>query len=149
VAAQAIELAELSLDRLHFDPTHLVFHGAYPSSQPRQSDTHWPPTNSSNIPPAHITHGYGDNTRLLQVGVTSIVDDLGAVPILGQCLDGSQNGHTAIHQQCDWLFAEGLLRPGALMISDRGTFSVEHVARMRRHDCNVLCSVPWGDYREL
>jgi hypothetical protein len=77
------------------------------------------------------------------------VDELGAVPILGQCLDGNHNGHTAIRQQCDWLLAEGLLRPGALMISDRGTFSVEHVARLHRHDCHVLCSVPWADYRQL
>src|SRR4029077_5492137 len=57
--------------------------------------------------------------------------------------------HTAIRQQCDWLLAEGLLRPGTLMISDRGTFSVEHGARLHRHGCHVLCSVPWGDYREL
>src|SRR5438309_10844684 len=33
--------------------------------------------------------------------------------------------------------------PGALLISDRGTFSVEHVARLHRHGCPVLCSVPW------
>jgi hypothetical protein len=78
-----------------------------------------------------------------------VVDELGAVPLLGQCLDGNQNGHTAIRQQCDWLYTAGLLRPGALMISDRGTFSVEHVARLHRHDCQVLCSVPWADYREL
>jgi transposase len=149
VAAQAIELAELSLDRLHFDPTHLVFHGAYESSQPRPGDTPWPPTDSSAVPPAHITHGYGDDTKLIQVGLTSVVDELGAVPLLGQCLDGNQNGHTAIRQQCDWLLAEGMLQPGALMISDRGTFSVEHVARLRRHDCHVLCSVPWENYREL
>ena len=70
-------------------------------------------------------------------------------PSLGQCLDGNLNGHTAIRQQCDWLLREGFLRPGSLMISDRGTFSVEHVARLHRHDCHVLCSVPWGDYREL
>src|SRR5206468_6064621 len=60
VASQAIHLAELSLDRLHFDPTHLVFYGAYASSQPRPQDTIWPPTDSSSsILPAHITHGYG------------------------------------------------------------------------------------------
>jgi transposase len=149
VAAQAIHLAELSLDRLHFDPTHLIFYGAYESSQPRPQDTVWPPTDSSSILPAHITHGYGDDAKLIQVGLTSFVDELGAVPLLGQCLDGNQNGHTAIRQQCDWLRAAGLLRPGALMISDRGTFSVEHVARLHRHDCQVLCSVPWADYREL
>lgn len=149
VAAQTILLAELSLDRLHFDPTHLSFHGAYPSSQPRPQDLPWPPTTGSDIPPAHITHGYGDDTKLIQVGVTSIVDELGAVPILGQCLDGSQNGHTAIQQQCDWLLEEGLLREGSLLISDRGTFSVAHVARLHRHDCHVLCSVPWADYQQL
>ena len=35
------------------------------------------------------------------------------------------------------------------MVSDRGTFSAAHVARLHRHDCNVLCSVPWHDYRAL
>jgi hypothetical protein len=149
VAVQAIHLAELSLDRLHFDPTHLAFHGAYESSQPRPAATPWPPGAGGDVPPAHITHGYGDDAKLIQVGLTSVVDDLGAVPLLGQCLDGNHNGHTAIRQQCDWLLAQGLLRPGSLMISDRGTFSVEHVARLHRHGCHVLCSVPWADYREL
>lgn len=136
-------------DRLHFDPTHLVFHGAYESSQPRPATTPWPPATGSDVPPAHLTHGYGDDAKLIQVGLTSVVDDLGAVPLLGQCLDGNHNGHTAIRQQCDWLLAEGLLRPGSLMISDRGTFSVEHVARLHRHGCHVLCSAPWADYRDL
>jgi hypothetical protein len=149
VAAQTLLLAELSLDRLHFDPTHLIFYGAYESSQPRPPATPWPPAAGGDVPPAHITRGYGDDAKLIQVGLTSVVDELGAVPILGQCIDGNQNGHTAIRQQCDWLLAEGLLRPGTLMISDRGTFSVEHVARLHRHDCPVLCSVPWGDYRAL
>lgn len=149
VAAQTIQLAELSLDYLHFDPTHLIFHGAYASSQPRPEDTPWPPTEDHETPPAHITHGYGDDSKLIQVGLTSVVDELGAVPLLGQCLDGNQNGHTAIRQQCDWLYAEKLLRPGAVMISDRGTFSLEHVARLHRNECHVLCSVPWADYAAL
>jgi transposase len=149
VAAQAIHVGELSTDRLHFDPTHLTFTGAYTSSQPRPQSTVWPPTDSGDIPPAHITHGYGADTKLIQVGLTAVVDELGAVPLLGQCLDGNHNGHTAIRQQCDWLRAAGLLRPGALLISDRGTFSVDHVARLHRHDCHVLCSVPWADYRAL
>jgi transposase len=150
VAAQTIHLAELSLDRLHFDPTHLSFYGAYESSQPRPLTTPWPPSAASDgIPPAHITHGHGDDAKLIQVGLTCVVDELGAVPILGQCLDGNRNGHTAIAQQCDWLLQENILQPGALMVSDRGTFSVEHVARLHRHGCHVLCSVPWQDYRSL
>jgi hypothetical protein len=149
IAAQTIHLAELSLDRLHFDPTHLIFHGAYEASRPRPATTPWPPAAGGDVPPAHITHGYGDEAKLIQVGVTSVVDELGAVPILSQCLDGNHNGHTAIRQQCDWLRAADLLRPGTLLISDRGTFSVEHVARLHRYGCPVLCSVPWADYRAL
>src|SRR3984893_16867161 len=86
VAAQAIHLAELSLDRLHFDPTHLIFHGAYDSSQPRAATSPWPPRARGDTPPAHITHGYGDDAKLIQVGLTSVVDERGAVPLLGQCL---------------------------------------------------------------
>jgi hypothetical protein len=149
VASQAIHTAELSLDRLHFDPTHLYFYGAYAASQPRPADTPWPPPAGGDVPPAHITYGYGADTKLVQVGVTAVVDELGAVPILSQVLDGNQNGRTAIHQQCDWLHEAGLLRSGSLLISDRGTYSVEHVARLHRHGCHVLCSVPWADYREL
>jgi transposase len=149
VAAQAIHLGELSLERLHFDPTHVHFQGAYTSSQPRPPDMPWPTPVGGDLPPAHITHGYGADDKLIHVGVTSVVDDLGAVPLLSQCLDGNHNGHTAIHQQCDWLLAVGLLRPGAVMISDRGTFSVDHVARLHRHGCHVLCAVPWDDYRTL
>jgi len=98
---------------------------------------------------AHPGQAHGDDAKLIQVGVTSVVDELGAVPLLSQCLDGNRNGHTAIREQCDWLLEENLLRPGTLMVSDRGTFSVEHVARLHRHGCPVLCSVPWPDYRAL
>jgi hypothetical protein len=151
VAARALQVAQLPRDRLHFDPTHLTFCGTYEASQPRPTEFPWPPTAiaTAEVSPAHITHGYGAKTKLIQVGMTSVVDDLGAVPILGHCLDGSCNGHTAIHQASDWLLEAGLLQPGTLMVSDRGTFSVDHVARLHRHGCPVLCSVPWGDYQDL
>src|ERR1700738_2525426 len=68
VAAQTIHLAELSLVCLHFDPPHLIFHGAYESSQPRPATTTWPPAGGA-IPPAHITHGYGADEKLIQVGI--------------------------------------------------------------------------------
>jgi hypothetical protein len=64
-------------------------------------------------------------------------------------LDGNDNNHTAIRQQTEWLLDLGLLPPGALLVSDRGTFSVEHVARLHRHGCHVLCSAPWADYQAL
>jgi Domain of unknown function (DUF4277) len=148
-AAQAIHRADLPPDRLHFDPAHLIFAGAYESSRPRPPTTPWPPTTAADVPPAHATHGHGDDAKLIQVGVTSVVGELGAVPIPSQCLDGNHDGRTATRRQCDWLPAGGLLRPGALLVSDRGTFSVGHVARLHRHGCPVPCSVPWEDYRGL
>jgi transposase len=149
IAAEALRLAELSPQRLHFDTTHLIFHGAYEASRPRPDETPWPPRSSAGVPPAHITHGYAADEKLIHVGITAAVDDLGALPILGQCLDGNHNNHTAIRQQSEWLLDQGLLSPGALLVSDRGTFSVEHVARLHRHGCHVLCSAPWADYQAL
>jgi transposase len=149
VAAEALHLAELSPQRLHFDTTHLIFYGAYEASQPRPDNTPWPPRSSAGVPPAHITHGYAADEKLIHVGITAAVDDLGALPLLGQCLDGNHNNHTAVRQQSEWLLAEGLLAPGALLVSDRGTYSVEHVARLHRHGCHVLCSAPWADYQAL
>jgi hypothetical protein len=148
IAAHALQLAELSGQRLHFDPTHVIFYGAYASSQPRPGTTPWPPGDAA-VPAAHITHGYGADEKLINVGVTSVVDDLGAVPLISHCLDGNQNNHTAIQQNCDWLFDQGLLTRGDLLISDRGTYSVEHVARLHRHGCHALCAAPWADYQAL
>jgi hypothetical protein len=149
VAARTLELAELSGQRLHFDPTHLIFAGAYETSQPRPDTLPWPPRCSADVAPAHITHGYAADEKLIHVGITAAVDHLGAVPLLGQCLDGNLTNHTAIARQAEWLLDVGLLRAGSLLVSDRGTFSVEHVARLHRHGCSVLCSAPWADYRAL
>jgi hypothetical protein len=149
VAARTLELAELSGQRLHFDPTHIVFAGAYEASQPRPDSTPWPPRCSADVAPAHITHGYAADEKLIHVGITAAVDHLGAVPLLGQCLDGNLTNHTAIAQQTEWLFDLGLLRAGSLLVSDRGTFSAEHVARLHRNHCSVLCSAPWADYQAL
>jgi len=78
----------------------------------------------------------------------SVVDDLGAVPLFGHTLSGNHNGKTGIAQQCqllqDYLHPEPLL-----MISDRGTYSAAHVARLQRAGHHVLCSVPWSDFRPL
>ena len=82
VSLNALELADLALQRLHFDTTHLLFYGAYATSQPR-------PVSSASelfrgddlLDPAHITHGYLSKYRMIQVGVTSLVDELGAVPV--------------------------------------------------------------------
>jgi transposase len=150
VAEQALRLAHLSPERLHFDPTHLHFHGAYDSSQPRPDLPRPALTAAADFPPAHLTYGHGaEDVKLVQVGVCAVVDDLGALPLFGHVLDGNCNGHTAIAQSWELLQHYLPPPPQLLMVSDRGTFSAGHVARLHRHGHAVLCSVPWQDYRAL
>lgn len=147
VTAQALALAELSLGRLHFDTTHLVFYGAYESSQPRLTDRFNEFTGDDALAPAHITHGYLTDARMIQVGIAAVADHLGAVPVFAHCVDGNRNGHTAIAEQFELMRHHLPLPAGLRMISDRGTLSVEHIARLHRHGQHMLCAAPWNDYQ--
>ncbi len=151
VAEHVLRTANVAGDRLHFDPTHVLFHGVYESSQPRPGQLPLPPeTPSADFPPAHITYGHGaSNVKLVQAGLTAVIDEHGALPLLGHLLDGNRNGHPAIQQQFELLQHYLPPVPDLLLVSDRGTFSAEHVARLHRQGCHVLCSVPWQDYRAL
>lgn len=151
VTIHALGLAELSLDRIHFDPTHVLFEGSYPSSRPRVSDrTVSPLRPSALIDPAHITHGYlAKDQKMVQVGAAAVIDELGAVPIFAHVLSGNHNGHTAIHEHFQLLQHHLPLPERLLMISDRGTFSAGHVARLQRHGYHVLCSANWRDFQGL
>lgn len=151
VTMHALGLAELSLERIHFDPTHVLFEGSYPSSRPRASDiTVSPPQSSALIDPAHITHGYlAKDQKMVQVGAAAVVDELGAVAIFAHVLSGNHNGHTAIHEHFQLLQHHLPLPERVLMISDRGTFSAGHVARLQRHGYHVLCSANWCDFQGL
>jgi transposase len=151
VAEHVLRTTNLARDCLHFDTTHLLFHGAYASSQPRPDNLPLPPdTPSADFPPAHLTYGHGaSNVKLVQAGLTAVIDDKGALPVLGHLLDGNRNGHPAIQQQFELLQDYLPPLPNLLLVSDRGTFSAAHVARLHRHGAHVLCSVPWQDYRTL
>jgi transposase len=151
VAAHVLSTFRLPMDRLHFDTTHLTFYGAYETSEPRSIDLPLPPrTLSAEYPPPHITRGYPDTeTRLIHAGLCSVVDDLGAVPIFGHTLNGNDNGRIAIAQQFQLLRDHLPLPDSLLMISDRGTYSAGHVARLHQAHYHVLCSVPWGDFQPL
>jgi transposase len=151
VAEQALRVAELSPQRLHFDPTHVSFYGAYDHSKPRANELPLPPaTPSADFPPAHLTYGHGAaDVKLVQAGVCAVIDDLGALPVFGHVLNGNDNGHTAIAQQFQLLQNYLPPPPDLLLVSDRGTFSAAHVGRLYRHGCHVLCSAPWQDFRAL
>jgi len=148
--AQALQLTGLSLQRLHFDPTDVVLTGAYATSQPRPE---WPEdapfTGDGLLPPAHLCSSYAGDRHCLQLGRLAVIDDRGAVPVLGHCLDGNRNGHPAVRET--FLLAQQHLPlpDDVLLISDRGTCSVEHLARLHRHGYAALCPAQWQDYRGL
>ena len=149
LALHVAQTFHIRLDRLHYDPTHITFHGAYASSQPRTDPALDCQRPSADDPPAHITFGHAvANTKMVHAGLCVAVDEQGAVPLLGHVTDGNHNGHTAIAEQFDLLLQQ--LPPGRrLLVSDRGTFSAGHVARCQRENITVLCSAPWEDYRAL
>jgi Domain of unknown function (DUF4277) len=150
VAAHVVHTFRLPMNRLHYDTTHLLLCGAYDTSTPIPDTLPLPPaTASADFPPAQITHGYAvHDAKMIHAGLCSVVDDLGAVPIFGHTLSGNHNGKTGIAQQCQLL--QDYLRPEPLlMISDRGTYSAAHVARLQGAGHHVLCSVPWGDFKPL
>lgn len=150
VAAHVVSAFRLPMQRLHYDTTHLLLCGAYDTSAPIPERLPLPPTTpSARFPPAHITHGYAvHDAKMIHAGLCSVVDDLGAVPIFGHTLSGNHNGKTGIAQQFQLL--QDHLRPEPLlMVSDRGTYSAAHVARLEGAGHQVLCSVPWSDFKSL
>jgi transposase len=136
----------LSLEQLHYDPTHLLLHGAYQTSAPQASPRGIGPAADG---PAHITFGYpATETKLLQAGVCSLVDRFGPLPLFGHLTDGNHNGHTAISEQ--FALLQHYLRPrDLLLVSDRGTFAEAHIAALHRQGFYALCAAPWSDFRAL
>jgi transposase len=151
VTVQALECTDLSLARLHFDPTVVTLTGAYESSRPRPEllGDDAPMPSDAALDPAHLCHHHTTDDIALQIGQVAIVDPLGAVPVFGHVLDGNRNHHPAIHQTFELLRQHLPLPPHLRLISDRGTFSVEHLARLHRHGFEVLCAANWSEYRCL
>ena len=149
VTCEVLRLTNLTLERCHFDPTHLILYGAYEDSQPRPQtplDLFIAQLRNS---PAHSTRGYQSKYKLLQLGLTSVVDDLGAVPVACHLYDGNRNGHTGIKEQYHLLQHFLQLPDNLLLVSDRGTCSAEHLARLRAQGHYGLCAGQWQDYRPL
>lgn len=157
LASFALHVSEelgVPLAELHYDPTHVLFHGAYEESQPRATL----PTDESilsdeALPAAHITKGRrmqdaAHGGRMVHAGICTHVDEFGPLPIFGHTVGGNQNGRTAVAEQFA-LIQKHLKPPELTMISDRGTYSIVHLARMKREGFDALCSAPWDDFRPL
>jgi Domain of unknown function (DUF4277) len=150
VTVAVLEETGLSLERLHFDPTVVALTGAYKSSKPRPDrPSHLPLRGDAALEPAHLCHNYSNDDNSFQVGQVALIDELGAVPVFAHVLDGNRNHHPGIQHTFDLLQQHLPLPPQMRLISDRGTFSIDHLARLHRHGFEGLCAADWSDYRAL
>lgn len=145
---------DIPLRDIHYDPTHILFHGAYEESETRNTlPTDETIPSNEQLPPAHITKGRrmedaAHGGRMVHVGLCTHVDEHGPLPIYGHTVSGNQNGHSAVAEQFA-LLKKHLKPPELTMISDRGTYSIVHLVRLRNEGYAALCSAPWGDFRPL
>lgn len=148
------------LREVHYDPTHILFTGTYASAVARQgvvvdANEEEDETILSDglLEPAHITKGRvmdgaPKGSKMIHAGLCVQVDEYGPLPIYGHTIDGNQNGRRAVHEQFE-LLRKHLPSLTLTMISDRGTFSVGHLLRLKDGGCNAICSAPWGMFKEL
>lgn len=142
------------LSELHYDPTHILLHGAYEDSEPRgELEQDEVVRSDDRLPPAHITVGRPmsdapNDVRMIHAGLCTVVDEWGPLPIFGHTVDGNHNGHTAVAEQLALLKKH--LKPAELtFISDRGTFSVGHLLRLAESGFAAIAAAPWKDFRAL
>ena len=72
--------------------------------------------------------------KMIHVGLGVVVDEFGPMPVCGHTIDGHQNGRTAVHEQTE-LLQKHLPNLKLTMISDRGTYSVGHLLRLKDAGC--------------
>jgi transposase len=144
----------ISLAEVHYDPTHILFHGKYDESQSRKKwQADQPMLSDESLPAAHITHGRPmsdapSDVLMVHAGLCTVVDEWGPLPIFGHTVGGNENGHTAVAEQ--WaLLRKHLAQPELTMISDRGTFSTGHLLRLKDSGCDAIASAPWDEFRPL
>jgi transposase len=157
LASLALHVARefsVSLSELHYDPTHILLHGAYQESE-RRDDLQEGGTVQSDgaLPPAQITSGrpmsnVPKDVQMIHAGLCTVVDEFGALPIFGHTVSGNQNGHTSVAEQLA-LLRKHLRPPELTMISDRGTFSVGHLLRLADSGYQAIAAAPWDDFRAL
>jgi transposase len=142
------------LTELHYDPTHILFAGAYEGAAPREGVVGEETTRSDgDLLPAHITKGRSTDDAphgalMIHAGLCTQVDEFGPLPLFGHTVDGNQNGRTAVAEQFA-LLRKHLPHVKLTMYSDRGTFSAGHLRRLTSEGFHAVCSVPWDEFRPL
>ena len=156
LASLALHVASkfgIDLNRVHYDPTHIAFAGSHVAAEARDDTSQSDCLSDIDLNPAHITKGKGTDdapkgTRMIHAGLSTYIDEFGALPLFGHTISGNQNGRTGIRQQLA-LVLKHLRPPKFTMISDRGTFSIGHLLRLDDAKSHAICSVPWADVKEL
>ncbi len=175
LALQVSREFNVPLKEIHYDPTHLLFTGEYENAQPREGvmdrrgkeQTDEPQQGNEQqdeqldeiirsdkkLAAAHITKGRATDdapkgSLMVHAGICTAIDEFGPLPFFGHTVDGNQNGHTAIDEQLG-LIRKHLKLNQMTMFSDRGTFSVGHLLRLRDIPSYAVCSAPWGEFKEL
>ena len=146
------------LQEMHYDPTHLLFTGAYEDAEAREgvmdrSGEEERVRSDDVLAAAHITKGRAtddapNGSLMIHAGICTYVDELGPLPFFGHTVDGNQNGRTAVDEQLG-LIRKYLKLNQMTIISDRGTFSVGHLLRLKDAGSYAICSAPWGEFKEL
>jgi transposase len=149
---------KVSLKEIHYDPTHLLFTGAYEDAVPREEMIDRSGENEhlrtdDKLGPAHITKGRATDdapkgSLMVHAGLLTYVDEFGPLPFFGHTVDGNQNGRTAVDEQLA-LMRKYLKLQEVTMMSDRGTYSVGHLLRLKAEGGYAICSAPWGEFKEL
>lgn len=106
------------------------------------------PLDQLHYDPTHIlfTGVYADATARDDTAGETVRSDGTLEP--AHIISGNQNGRTGIRQQLELMF-KTVKPPQFTMISDRGTFSVAHLLRLKEAGSDAICSVPWNDVKEL
>ena len=157
LASLALHVAQefsVCLSELHYDPTHILLHGAYEEAEPRPELQEGGTVRSNGaLPPAHITQGRPmsdapKDVQMIHAGLCTVVDEWGALPIFGHTVGGNENGHTAVAEQLA-LLKKHLRPPELTLISDRGTFAAGHLLRLSDAGYSAIAAAPWDDFRPL
>lgn len=160
IALKVVEEFNVPLRDLHYDPTHVLFTGAYEQAQARDGAADvdakgciTATRSDSSLKPAHVTKGRAmddapNGSKMIHVGLSVHVDEYGPLPLFGHTIDGNQNGHTSVQEHLA-LMSKHLPTIKVALISDRGTYSIGHLLRLEDAGCQAIASAPWDEFRDL
>jgi transposase len=145
----------IPLNELHFDPTHITFFGEYHGSEvrpvvrPDDGDVRM----NDRLAAAHITKGRRIDgvrkiSKILHTDLCFAADEYGGVPIFAHVQSGNENGITGIADHLALLRKQMPINK-TVMISDAGTYSVQHVKRSSDDGLNIICAIPKTQARTL